>query len=133
MIGIGGLRRDNVTGIPTHKPPQSRPTGLIKPKIMFILCVHKRRGQLPRRPASSRSARLEVPGISIDMSVSRLQSAGAYGNVHSGLRGRNIAITTILQPPQYTASAERDEHFVNVIHKGLTLPIDKILRKRGSG
>ena len=28
---------------------------------------------------------------------------------------------------------ERDEHFVNVIHKDLTVPIDKILRKRGSG
>ena len=27
---------------------------------------------------------------------------------------------------------ERDKHFVK-IHKGLTVPIDKILRKRGSG
>jgi hypothetical protein len=31
------------------------------------------------------------------------------------------------------ASPERDKHFVNVIHKDLTLPIDKILRKRSSG
>jgi hypothetical protein len=31
------------------------------------------------------------------------------------------------------ASPERDEHFVSVIDKDLTIPIDKILRKRGSG
>ena len=27
IIDIGGLRRDNLTGIPTPQPPQSRPTG----------------------------------------------------------------------------------------------------------
>jgi hypothetical protein len=31
------------------------------------------------------------------------------------------------------ASQERDKYFVNIIHKGLTVPIDKILRKKGSG
>ena len=42
-------------------------------------------------------------------------------------------------PYEKMASPERDKHFVNVIHKGLTVPIDKILRtrrvlrKRGSG
>jgi hypothetical protein len=40
---------------------------------------------------------------------------------------------TNVSPYEKMAPQERDKHFVNVIHKGLTVPIDKILRKSGSG
>ena len=40
---------------------------------------------------------------------------------------------TVYVPHNNITPPERDEHFVNVIHKDLTVPIDKILRKRGSG
>jgi|GEM_PF-2244335 len=51
--------------------------------------------------------------------------------VVGGLRGS--IITPSITPYEMMASPEREKHFVNVIHKVLTLPIDKILRKRGSG
>ena len=44
-----------------------------------------------------------------------------------GFAGANVS------PYEKMASPERDKHFVKVIHKGLTVPIDQILRKRGSG
>ena len=40
---------------------------------------------------------------------------------------------TNVSPYEKMASPKRDNHFVSVIHKGLLVPIDKILRKRGSG
>jgi hypothetical protein len=102
-----------------------------------------------------------MPEIYIDKSVSHLQSAVLCVIVDiGGLRRDNTTVIPMPQLPQYTPSPvqtsrptkkwlrrngtshvpynnitppELDKHFVNVIHKDLTLPIDKILRKRRSG
>jgi len=59
------------------------------------------RGQLPRRSASSRRARLDVPDDSIDKSVSRLQSADVCVIIDiGGLRRDNITCIPTPQPPQ---------------------------------
>ena len=69
-------------------------------------------GWLPRRPANSRRAR-RLYQRSRYWRCRMFPLARVYRasnppmfmvNVHGGLRGINIAVTPILQPPQYTAS-----------------------------
>jgi hypothetical protein len=65
---------------------------------------------------------------------------GATSPAHQGYNPLNLALQMMASPErekprslQQHTPPEREKNFVNVLRKDLTLPIEKILRKRGSG
>jgi len=107
VVVVGGLRESNISVTPISQPPQSRPT-----KRWFRWNGTSRVPYEKMASLDVRRARLEVPNISIDKSISRLQSAVVCGRCGRRIEGeQNIrhtnATTPSITPYEMMASPER--------------------------